>query len=120
MGLSYTVYYTAGCWQPEGVDADSPLLAEHRKAISPPRCDYQRFEVALAEFDALSGSFLRARNITNVHARRMGSHSPCLRWYAWVGQCGRRWTGGIGQARYAPLVRPAVVRAMHSPLAGRR
>ncbi|CAK9075049.1 unnamed protein product [Durusdinium trenchii] len=62
MGLSYTVYYTAGCWPPAG-----PLDALQRRA----HCNPEDFEIAASEFDALTGSLLRVRNVTKLNAKRL-------------------------------------------------
>jgi len=88
MGLSYTVYYTAGCWLE---DDDSGGLQISRSSFpgqtapkhdaSPPgmppmtsdRCNPEHFEVAAGEFDAFTGSSLRVENVTNLHARRIDS-----------------------------------------------
>lgn len=63
MGLSYTVFYTAGIWDPVAEMADS------RDPVS----EDQMFEVAAAEFDALGGQILLFRNVTAVKAHRIES-----------------------------------------------
>lgn len=47
MGLSYTVYYTAGCWPP----AVSYAVGQEPKT----ECNTEDFEIAAAEYDALTG-----------------------------------------------------------------
>mmetsp|Transcript_35454 Transcript_35454/g.82720 ORF Transcript_35454/g.82720 Transcript_35454/m.82720 type:complete len:659 (-) Transcript_35454:90-2066(-) len=63
MGLSYTVYYTAGCWPP----AVSYAVGQEPKT----ECNTEDFEIAAAEYDALTGSLLRVRNVTAIQARRL-------------------------------------------------
>lgn len=76
MGLSYTVYYTAGCW-PEDGDATPAMSHSGFPGDAPPpvprssQCDKQRFEIAAGEFDALSGSLLRVQNVTKLHATKV-------------------------------------------------
>mmetsp|Transcript_753 Transcript_753/g.1368 ORF Transcript_753/g.1368 Transcript_753/m.1368 type:complete len:704 (-) Transcript_753:25-2136(-) len=70
IGGSYTVYYTAGCWptheaEAEGLGAGS----QFRSHVQP--CNEAAFEIAAGEFDAISGSLLRERNITELKARRI-------------------------------------------------
>lgn len=63
MGLSYTVYYTAGCWP----QSTGPLSLIHRRA----RCNQADFEIAASEFDAVRGTLLREKNVTKLHAKRL-------------------------------------------------
>jgi len=70
MGLSYTVYYTAGCWpQDPASQSYQPLRPGLQMPVQP--CNEAQFEIAAGEFDALSGSLLRVRNVTAVHAKRL-------------------------------------------------
>jgi len=62
MGLSYTVYYTAGCWPQSG-----PLSQIQRRA----HCNPEDFEIAASEFDAVTGTLLREKNVTRLHAKRL-------------------------------------------------
>jgi len=67
MGLSYTVYYTAGCWP------QAPVAQPDQQRLEPPdqHCNEAQFEIAAGEYDALSGSLLRVRNVTDLHAKQI-------------------------------------------------
>eukprot|EP00405_Crypthecodinium_cohnii_P014535 CAMPEP_0206444934 /NCGR_PEP_ID=MMETSP0324_2-20121206/15197_1 /ASSEMBLY_ACC=CAM_ASM_000836 /TAXON_ID=2866 /ORGANISM="Crypthecodinium cohnii, Strain Seligo" /LENGTH=813 /DNA_ID=CAMNT_0053913031 /DNA_START=236 /DNA_END=2677 /DNA_ORIENTATION=+ len=76
-GLSYTVYYTAGCLPPEE-DGRSDVVKGYleelewrQQASRKPQCNTEHFEVASAEFDAVTGSLLKVHNVTNLHARKV-------------------------------------------------
>eukprot|EP00929_Paragymnodinium_shiwhaense_P052724 TRINITY_DN2640_c0_g1_i1.p1 TRINITY_DN2640_c0_g1~~TRINITY_DN2640_c0_g1_i1.p1 ORF type:complete len:804 (-),score=182.09 TRINITY_DN2640_c0_g1_i1:375-2786(-) len=103
IGLSYTIYYTAGCWQRMGASEDGStgpaaaalrgLLGKGHKGSEETRgsslhgedgrglgCSTDDFEVAVGEFSALSGVPLRVRNVTGVHAHRIDALKPSPDW----------------------------------------
>eukprot|EP00929_Paragymnodinium_shiwhaense_P051111 TRINITY_DN25733_c0_g1_i1.p1 TRINITY_DN25733_c0_g1~~TRINITY_DN25733_c0_g1_i1.p1 ORF type:complete len:986 (+),score=216.39 TRINITY_DN25733_c0_g1_i1:89-3046(+) len=90
IGLSYTVYYTAGCWpsltagqRHEGRGHAHPV-ASYQQSLG---CSQSEFEVAAGEFDAMSGTLLRVHNVTSVKARRLDGVkvSPDWRFILFVG-----------------------------------
>lgn len=92
LGLSYTVYYTAGCWSREDVgDGTIVGLAENNglrgSGDSPPCSTDYGFEVAAAEYDAMSGHFLRTKNVTGIRAKHIDSVkvTPDWRFVTFVG-----------------------------------
>lgn len=82
LGMSYTVYYTAGCWPQEDEHSLDP-----RASLRTPRCSPGDFEIAAGEFDALSGNVLRVRNVTKLHAQRLDAVkvTPDWRYITFVG-----------------------------------
>eukprot|EP00931_Biecheleriopsis_adriatica_P004344 TRINITY_DN106029_c0_g1_i1.p1 TRINITY_DN106029_c0_g1~~TRINITY_DN106029_c0_g1_i1.p1 ORF type:complete len:673 (+),score=140.56 TRINITY_DN106029_c0_g1_i1:69-2087(+) len=91
MGLSYTVYYTAGCWPAEQHDVqrlDHPQLQHLRGGME--ACNEEDFEIAAGEFDAISGSLLRVRNVTQLHARSLTAVkvTPDWRFVTFIGSLG--------------------------------
>lgn len=92
MGLSYTVYYTAGCWPTMPNKALVPTVqhdeehGDHNMGVRRQRCNDEQFEVAAGEFDALSGSLLKVRNVTKLHMRRVDAVkvSPDWRYIVFV------------------------------------
>jgi len=89
IGLSYTVYYTAGCWPPpgEGGPLSAGLGGRLRPSTQNPRCNTEHFEIAAGEFDALSGSLLKVQNVTKLHARTLESVkvTPDWRYIVFIG-----------------------------------
>ena len=57
-------------------------------------CNSEDFEIAASEFDALTGSLLRVRNVTAVHAKRLTAVKATSSFFFG----GERWRlrGGIG------------------------
>lgn len=71
MGLSYTVYYTAGCWPAH--ERNPAIDWTSLPSLPSQQCNEARFEIAAGEFDAISGSPLRVRNVTALQARQIVS-----------------------------------------------
>jgi len=65
-GETYTVYYISGCW-PTSLAPD----ANYRYHQQPGPCEDGDFEIAVAEINAFSGNVMRARNLTDLHFRRL-------------------------------------------------
>jgi len=70
IGLSYTVHYTSSCHHM--VPQEAP--ADQEDPIMPHPCNPAHgFEVTAAEYDAISGSITRVRNITAVRAKTLSA-----------------------------------------------
>lgn len=98
MGLSYTVHYTSTCHPmvpPKDPRGDRPLqptsLLEKRIKRPEPCNPLHGFEVSASEYDAVSGSLMRVRNITDVRARTLSAVkvTPDWRFVIFVGSVAR-------------------------------
>lgn len=94
MGLSYTVHYTSACHPVVPPQVDRPQhssLLEKRILLPEPCNPKEGFELAAAEYDAITGSILRAYNITNVKARTLSAVkvTPDWRFVIFVGSVAR-------------------------------
>lgn len=84
IGLSYTVHYTASCH----TVVAPPVPADSNPNVVPRPCNPEwGSEVSAAEYDAISGSIMRVRNITNVRAKTLSAVkvTPDWRFVLFVG-----------------------------------
>lgn len=119
IGLSYTVFYTAGCWPPLVTTAASPALAAastkagtagvasgtQAKQRGPMRCSSDSFEVAVSQFDSITGTLLRVRNITRLRAKQINvvTSTPDSKYVVFSGKLGHTdFTTTTADPRTAP------------------